>query len=964
MMESRFGHDFSQVRVHKDGVAAESAQAVNANAYTVGQNVVFGPGQYRQGTSDGMRLLAHELTHVVQQERWNNNAASPLLNDTLELDANQAATAFMQGNQPIHVDRASAPRLSRSPNTAVPATPTVDASQLAKALKADVIEVTEEVILSSLLEDILAETQASMKLKNIPVSPAMSEIAQATGTESQLKISLDELADEVNRRLQEQELIVELLESAKKKEKEKAQKLLQEIIDDFGKQEQIVKAIESSVDKTSLPAVTEKMAQKSLTEPAMAPAIKQVVQQTSRTARTALDIPEEGIDMPWVGKGSGSELGYLRDSKYYWNEYAKKWGDQFSPENMERIKKGTAPVVDDAWLKAHPEHIAYKGQRLEHHHLGQGSRAVPLPEKLHDAYTVFHPKRQVVGSGSKPLNAIKEAPVGRAEKETARHIKGNRITGPGIDPTAPPKHKIPRASALSGLPEAELKPVAPETGIDKSGRAIKKPDLPAQKTNPVKKPSNPVPKGVVEKQVKALEAQSIDGLEKIGKEMAAQAAAKEATQAAEKRLELAAAAEVFEGSLEKQAMKIPVTSLEERAVKMVGNSAAEKGVKKAGGSLVPVIGWYFSAQDMGKGIDDIAHGNFVLGIGTIGVAAVDVAADTLHLGDAVSGVGGTALSLTVQGWTTAMQTGFEAARINERSKELREYIHKNGKLPPNRELIDYYGMNDEDILYMDQALSGYLPIRTLTELPQEQMDLWVFRRVKDLVEAPPQQKAGLPEIPTEKLENYIRERIAKLEEQAASASPDAATKLQEQRDMWAKFLPNLKPHIEHEKEIREKREKERKWREYKEWKEKVEALKQADEAKKANPEKKPVTVPGAPSPFLPQATQQPSSQGVGPFTMEKGPIEKAADIVRGFENWGLDLKIRGTNLINRMHSGTSPTDAERKAFASELASWQSWLGKMIIQLQNESRSEAVSKLVEFRDHKPGPSLVEIRDLLI
>jgi hypothetical protein len=66
-MEQRFGHDFSTVRVHHDAQAAESAEAVNAQAYTVGRNVVFGPGQYQPATDEGDRLLAHELAHVVQQ---------------------------------------------------------------------------------------------------------------------------------------------------------------------------------------------------------------------------------------------------------------------------------------------------------------------------------------------------------------------------------------------------------------------------------------------------------------------------------------------------------------------------------------------------------------------------------------------------------------------------------------------------------------------------------------------------------------------------------------------------------------------------------------------------------------------------------------------------------------------------------------------------------------------------------
>jgi hypothetical protein len=66
-MESRFGYDFSQVRVHTDARAAESALDVGAEAYTVGRDVVFGPGRYSPSTSAGRRLLAHELAHVVQQ---------------------------------------------------------------------------------------------------------------------------------------------------------------------------------------------------------------------------------------------------------------------------------------------------------------------------------------------------------------------------------------------------------------------------------------------------------------------------------------------------------------------------------------------------------------------------------------------------------------------------------------------------------------------------------------------------------------------------------------------------------------------------------------------------------------------------------------------------------------------------------------------------------------------------------
>jgi hypothetical protein len=66
-MEGRLGHDFSDVRVHNDGAAHESAKSVNAHAYTVGSNVVFQRDLYDPSSTAGKTMLAHELTHVVQQ---------------------------------------------------------------------------------------------------------------------------------------------------------------------------------------------------------------------------------------------------------------------------------------------------------------------------------------------------------------------------------------------------------------------------------------------------------------------------------------------------------------------------------------------------------------------------------------------------------------------------------------------------------------------------------------------------------------------------------------------------------------------------------------------------------------------------------------------------------------------------------------------------------------------------------
>src|SRR5262245_6293873 len=86
-MEQRFNHDFSRVRVHAGAAAEQSARDVNAHAYTAAHNVVFGAGRFAPGTHDGRRLIAHELTHVVQQSA---STSSPV---AIQRDADKDLTA-------------------------------------------------------------------------------------------------------------------------------------------------------------------------------------------------------------------------------------------------------------------------------------------------------------------------------------------------------------------------------------------------------------------------------------------------------------------------------------------------------------------------------------------------------------------------------------------------------------------------------------------------------------------------------------------------------------------------------------------------------------------------------------------------------------------------------------------------------------------------------------------------------
>lgn len=117
--EPRFGHDFSKVRIHADARANESAASVNALAYTVGPQIVFRAGLYQPGAASGQRLLAHELTHVVQHR--DNLPVSPgalgvgPADDAAEQQADRAEQA-LASSSPVVLP--ASPSLRRKVNPA------------------------------------------------------------------------------------------------------------------------------------------------------------------------------------------------------------------------------------------------------------------------------------------------------------------------------------------------------------------------------------------------------------------------------------------------------------------------------------------------------------------------------------------------------------------------------------------------------------------------------------------------------------------------------------------------------------------------------------------------------------------------------------------------------------------------------------------------------------------------------
>lgn len=201
-------------------------------------------------------------------------------------------------------------------------------------------------------------------------------------------------------------------------------------------------------------------------------------------------------------------------------------------------------------------------------------------------------------------------------------------------------------------------------------------------------------------------------------------------------------------------------------------STAKRRLAKA---ATPVIGVVFAAPDAWRGVQDLAHGDIVTGLGTIGVALVEVASQSLHATDEVTVGGGTALAITIQTWAAAMQFGFEAARIQQRSSELKAYMKTHAhQLPPRSELMGYYGLNDEDLLILDN-------------------DIY---------------KAQQNTPTTEDLAKQVRELLAQIDANATKALPPGVTPegIQSDRVALMKLLVALESEVEqqHKKAERER----------------------------------------------------------------------------------------------------------------------------------------------------------------
>ena len=91
------------------------------------------------------------------------------------------------------------------------------------------------------------------------------------------------------------------------------------------------------------------------------------------------------IKMPYVGSiyKNANAVGYERDAIKFWKQYSTKYPEVLSKNNLNYIKSGKSPIVDNQWLKYNPNHKSFLGETLEHHHLNNTNIAVGIPKSLH-----------------------------------------------------------------------------------------------------------------------------------------------------------------------------------------------------------------------------------------------------------------------------------------------------------------------------------------------------------------------------------------------------------------------------------------------------------------------------------------------------------------------------------------------------------------------------------------------------
>lgn len=572
-MESRLGHDFGAVRVHADAGAAASARAMSASAYTAGRDIVFADGQYAPESPGGRALLAHELTHVVQQhsvaqvpQRASDLAVGPV-GDAAEHEAETVAADLVSGRPVAAItSRPGAPVLSRVPWGTCPTGRRVPAGSSFLWNSAELWMVNYY-------------TRRRERASNVVAS------------------NRDRLEDLATTREPEATML----------------EALQTHFRGGGNP--------SAIRPTSVEPPGE------LPE-----------------ASGAIPSPEEivgelEVDGEPVAPGVLAEImGGQADLNQLFN--------LLRPDIMDLTRRDVYDVTTPSQAAVHAMSIlGYVGLLTKI--TGRGWDAgtdLPAPSPL---AVPNLPRPELICFG--PTDFTRYPGV---------------ILYEIVDPSTPDDDKKKKQD------DADKK---------KAGTEPEKPHA-----DDGRRPAVHDPDG--------LRAASDEAAE------AARRAERETAELVEKEFAEAAAKQGDTPVRRFLTRRMP-TIVSERLARIAASKSAQRAA-----SLVPVLGWGFAGFDAYQGVQDVLNGNVLRGLTAVGCATGDVASDFLHLGDAVTGPGGTAASLLAQGGLISCQIAIEVSRAYDLLKELEQEIADTGALPSDERLRDYYGLDDEA---MAELKSGF-----------------------------------------------------------------------------------------------------------------------------------------------------------------------------------------------------------------------------------------------------------------
>jgi len=702
-MQRRLGHDFGAVRIHSDGEAATAARSLRAAAVTSGTHILFAAGAYRPEKAEGEMLLAHELTHVVQQQRFGSTVRGRLLSresDGAERQAEEMAA---------HVE------LGWGPMAWSPERP---ASVLSLAGEGWYERI------AAILRRYLSKTGPAKPSAAPPSAAGAAERAQPRRGPFTI-----------------------LAEGSQGRGFEDVEMRYTSVMEPDPANPKVLKP---TFDLEGLRASLNREGVTLLENPKLASAQIEIIHVTG----------------PGGASFDRAVLSYNPEAKLYamWHELNHFLDYRGGKLNPSFVINETDPGRFAELKQSSPLQLLRTAQAMP-----KTASGLPLAKRAADLFVaeIRNHLRDMEGlpklkgtdafeNSEKAINDVYRARLRKlvetndlvtltpAEREELRaHIKSYIAEKFPDLPHAYESH-FKGAKAFDFLES----PAQPGPGGGGAGSA---PDLPEkyQHLGP-----DVAPRGG-ERGVAGVEAALAEKAAQRGEEAAGRVSQ-----------------DAAEAALRERATQAAVRAAEKDSAEVAGGALTATGLRAAerhaADLAIPVLGALFTIPDVIKGVRDIAHGNLVLGTMTIGVAAVDAGSQFLHFANEIAPGAASILAVTVQGWAAAMQTGLESARVHSRAEELRTYMKEHGNaLPPRDELIDYYGLNDEDILLLETDL----------------------------------QKAHRATVTTEELAAQVRKMLGEIEAAAGKPLPPGVTpeEVQKQRMALGNLLVALEAQVEEER---------------------------------------------------------------------------------------------------------------------------------------------------------------------